>query len=324
MRRSIAVAFCILIVLASSAAAARAATITLRGETGVASAVVRLGDIADISGGQSQERLERLRSVVICSAPPPAETQILSAAATVSALRASGLDLSGLELAGHSQVIVKREYDLISIEELERIFSEHVSERMRWPRDSFIARAPKNLHPVPVPVGERAVAVETAPDEDFCGSVLARLQVIVDGRPYRTLVHRFDVERYVEALVAARKLSRGRPVGASDVAIEKIEQSLVDEDSLTSVEEAVGLLARRTIQPGSVLRADLLTLPPVVRRGEFKSVVCAGSGFQVLTMGRVLEDGAADEVVRVRLPSKKIVKAMVLDSKTLQMVRQGE
>ncbi len=323
MKKNIAV-FCSLLILASSAVTARAATITLRREASVASAVVYLGDVAEIAGVESQERVEKLRSITICSAPPPADVQTLSAGVLASALRASGADLTGLELAGPPQVVVTREHDLISIEELGRAFSGHVSERTGWMQHSFVAKAPKNLRPIPVPTGERVVTAETAANEDFHGSVLARFRVVVDGEPYRVLVHRFGVERYVEALVAARKIPRGRSVSAADVAITKIEQSLVGEGKLTNVGQAVGLMAARTIQAGMALRAEMLRMPPVVRRGEYKSVVCGGNGFQIMTRGRVLDNGSTNDVVRVRLSSRKIVKAVVLDSKTLKMVRQGE
>ncbi|UCD56542.1 MAG: flagella basal body P-ring formation protein FlgA, partial [Candidatus Hydrogenedentota bacterium] len=54
------------------------------------------------------------------------------------------------------------------------------------------------------------------------------------------------------------------------------------------------------------------------------SVILEGNGFNIVTRGRVLEHGCADELVRVRLPSRKIVRARVLNSKTLQVPRQGE
>jgi flagella basal body P-ring formation protein FlgA len=227
-------------------------------------------------------------------------------------------------LAGSPQVTVTRVYDLLPVEELRLAFSAHVAERTGWPLDSFTAKAPRNLQSIPVPVGSRAIKVDTDPGENFRGSVLARLLLEIDGEPYRELGHRFEVERYVEALVAARKIPRGRRLSASDVEVAKIEQSLAGEDSLSSVEEAVGLLAARTIQAGKALRAESLTLPPVVRRGERMTVVLAGNGFQILTMGRALEDGATDEIVRVRLQSRKIVKAVVVDSKMLHMIAQGE
>ena len=113
-----------------------------------------------------------------------------------------------------------------------------------------------------------------------------------------------------------------------DVKTTRIEQSMRSnrsgEGAFTSAEQVVGLLAVRTIQAGKAISADLLTIAPLVHKGEFKSVIRSGKGFRIMTRGRVLEDGAADEVIRVRLPSRKIVRAMVVDSKTLRLLRQGE
>ena len=324
MMRSIFVVCSILLILAPSRVEAQATTIAVRSQAVVVSDVVRLGDVADIASNGSGEGVEGLSSIVICSAPPPAEMQVLGINTIASVLRASGVDPSRLKFEGSAQVFVTREHDLVTVEELDRAFSGHVCDQTGWSRDSLYVKPPKNLHPTPVPVGERSIIVATSPDEDFRGSVFARFQIMVDGKPYRTLAHRFEVERRVEALVTTRKIPRGKLVRASDVELTKVEQSSVGDEPLTSVEQVVGLLARQTIQSGRALSVDMLTSPPVVRRGEFASVVRKGNGFQIMTQGRVLEDGGAGEIVRVRLSSRKIVRAMVLDSRTLRIVSQGE
>jgi flagella basal body P-ring formation protein FlgA len=298
-----------------------AATITIRPEADIASAVVRLRNVADIEGDEGRSRLEEVGAVTICSAPPPAETLLLNADTIVSALMGSGIDLSHLKLAGSPQVLVRREYDAITAEELTRIFAAHVAERTGWPKDSFLAEPPKNLRSTPVPVGNRTLTVTTYPHEEFRGSVPARFQVTINDELYRTLTHRFTIERYTEALVTKRKIPRGQPIMPGDVEVMKKEQSSIDEGSFTHVAQVVGLQAARTLQAGTVLSPDLLTVAPVVRKGEVKSIICSGDGFRIMTRGRLLENGATDDIVRVRLPSRKIVRAMVVDSKTLRLVK---
>lgn len=324
MKRAIAAACIAVVVLALSMAPASAATIMLKDSADVVSAVVRIEDVADIIGDDRSERLERLRAVIVCSAPPPAQSEILPANMIASALVASGIDLSGLKLGGHAHVFVRREHDSISVEELSRLFASHVSGRTGWLVDSFIVKPPKNLQSIAVPVGEREIAVKTQPHEDFRGSVPAHFQITIEGKAYRTLAHRFIIERYVEALAAARKIPRGKAITRDDVETTKVEQSKVDEGSLTRIDQAVGLQATRTIQAGKVLSARLLAVAPIVRKGELKSVVRGGSGFRIMTKGRVLENGGANDIVRVRLPSRRIIRAMVVDSRTLRIVRQGE
>ncbi len=296
------------------------ATITLQDETSVVAPVVRLSDLGTITGTEPQDQLEALGFVPISSSPAPSETMILSINAIAYSLSASGVDLSGLRFEGAAQAHVRREYALVSVDEFQKVFSEHVSERTGWPRDSFIANPPKNMQPVPVPVGTRKIIAETFPEEDFQGSVFVRFQIWIDETLYRELAHRFLIERYVKALVASHKISRGQYVDASDVEVKKVEQSRLDDESFVTEEEIAGLQAVRTIYPDTVLTPDLLTMPPLVRRGQHASVVVSGDGFNIMTRGRVLENGTADQLVRVRLlSSRKIVKARVVDSKTLKM-----
>jgi flagella basal body P-ring formation protein FlgA len=326
----IAVAGVMILLAALTSAIAGAATITIRPRADVASAIVRLADVADVVGESEGERLKELCSVAICAAPAPAETHTLGANTIVDALRASGIDLTGLVLAGSPTALVTREYDTVSVDELKGVFAAHVSDLTGWPIDSFLVKAPKNLRALPVTIGAREIEVETRSKEDFRGSVSARFRITIDGELHRALSHRFAIERYVDALVAARKIPRGKPIMPDDVKTAKIEQSKRPKDSgdgheaFTRVEQILGLMAVRTIPAGKAISADLLTLMPLVHKGEFKSVVRAGNGFKIMTRGRVLEDGGADQMVRVRLPSRKIIRAMVVDSKTLQFVKQGE
>jgi flagella basal body P-ring formation protein FlgA len=341
MKRTIFFAITLALSLAASglffpAAGASAATITLRERAEVIPAVVRLGDVADITGMGGAEnfedaestkrsaRAERLRSVPICSAPPPGESQILGARVIISALNSSGLDLSGLNLGGSDRVVVRRRHDLIRVEDLSRAFADHVSQNTGWPIDSFLVRPPKNLAPITIPVGETQITVETHLEEDFRGSVLAHFHVKIDGQLELTLPHRFQVERYVNALVTSRRVRRGRPLTAQDVEIAKVEQSRVGEDSFTSAEQAIGLVATRTIPEGRSLGTELLSDPPIVHKGEYKSITRSGNGFRVIIRGRLLDDGSAGDVVRVRLPSRKLVRAIVIDSKTLRVVRSED
>lgn len=324
MRRFLLIKALVALFITGLAIEASAASIVLVNETSVKSDLVRLRDVAKISDIESIERFEELCSTVICAAPPPAEAHVLGANMIASALISSGVDVSGLTLAGPTQVIVRREYDVISVEELKRSFLEHVIVRKGWPENSFLVKAPKNLEDMPAPVGENELRIETSLDEDFVGSVLARVQVITDGKPYRIFSRRFNIERYVEALGAVRKIQRGQAVNASDVKIQKVEQSRLKDNSLTDPGQAIGLLAVNTIHPGRILNADMLREAPVVQKGEYASIMWEGEGFHIMARGLVLEDGADNEIIRVRLPTRKIVKARVLDSKTLQVLRNGE
>jgi flagella basal body P-ring formation protein FlgA len=295
----------------------------LKNVANVISSTTLLGDVAIISSSDASERVGHLGAIPLCSAPPPAETLTLSRETVATALKVAGADVSSLRFAGSNEVVVLRAYDLVTLEELQDEFTEYVSRQTGRHRDSYLVTGPKNFVPVPVPAGERTIRVEVFANEDFSGSVLARFQVTVEGKPYRELTHRFGVERYVDALVAAHKIARGQSVSESDVDVGKIEQRLVDREAFTRVEQAAGLVAAQTIRPGAVLDGKLLVGPAIMRKGKEVSIVWEGDGFSITTTGRALEDGRVDELVRVRLASKKIVKATVVDTNTLLIAKEG-
>ena len=319
MKTVISIISLIILALFSSAASADAAILTFKSEAHVPGDIIYLGDVSDITDFDTARQFESLSSTPICAAPPPAEAQILNLNIILSSLRAFNVDVSQLKIAGPTQILVRREYDQVPVSELQQAVARHISTRTGWPMDSFLAQPPKNLRAIPVPIGERTVAVETIPGEDFCGSVPIYFSLTVDGKPYSTFARRFEVERYVEVLIADQKIPRGCSVGASDVRIARIEQSRISKNSFHKIEDAAGLMASRTILPGTVLNPDLLDPPPIVRKGDRVSAIYGGRGFKIMTKGEILEDGSANTIVSVRLPTKKIVKAEVLDSKTLRI-----
>lgn len=315
------VILCTILVLALFDVMTYAATLTFKSQADVTEEVVCLGDVSDIAGIEDHMEVEKLNAIPICSAPPPAENYILGLRTILASLRVHNVDLSQLKLAGSAQILVRRRYDLVSVLELQRAVSQHIAGRTGWTMDSFVASPPKNLRATPIPIGERAITVETVPDEDFCGSVLVRFRISISGKLCDTLIHRFNVDHYVEAPIAVRKIPRGHFVSASDMRMKKVERSRIAGDSFGTIEQAAGLMANRTISPGTVLGEHMLSTPPTVRKGDIAPVVYSGKGFKILTRGHVLEDGATDEIVRVRLPTRKIVRAVVLNSETLQLIR---
>jgi flagella basal body P-ring formation protein FlgA len=296
-----------------------AASLVIQPNASVSSSVVRVGDVAAVAGLPSDIESEKLRAIIICSAPPPAETHIIRAGDIVSALAHSRVQPAGLEIAGAGEVIVSRDFEWLQTEELTEAFRVHVTERTGWAPESFMVRPPANLAPIPVPVGERSVQVSVAPNDQFTGSVLAQCEVLINDEPYRKLSHRFHVERYVETLVCSNKLRRGQPAEQGEFALAKVERSRLRGEPIVDIAQLRGKTVSRVINPGTPVSSDYFVTPPVIKRGETASIIWDGAGFIVVMQGKVLDDGRPGETVRVRLTSKKIVRADVMESGTLQV-----
>lgn len=113
-----------------------------------------------------------------------------------------------------------------------------------------------------------------------------------------------------EYLIAARPISQGQLLDADDVATQVGDLSELPARTLTDMRLAVGKAATMTIAAGSVLRSDMLKVMPVVRQGQSVKVLSRGPGFEVTNEGRALNNGAAGQVVQVRLASGQVISGV--------------
>jgi flagella basal body P-ring formation protein FlgA len=68
------------------------------------------------------------------------------------------------------------------------------------------------------------------------------------------------------------------------------------------------------------LRADLIELPPLVKRGDLVMIVAESNGFKITTLGEVKKTGRLGERIPVaNMDSKKILQARVIDANTVQV-----
>jgi len=73
----------------------------------------------------------------------------------------------------------------------------------------------------------------------------------------------------------------------------------------------LGQVASRPLGAGAVLQDHLLKAPPLVTRRQAVTLEARGRGFRIAREGRALEEGALGESVRVRLPDRTVLNAVV-------------
>jgi flagella basal body P-ring formation protein FlgA len=76
-------------------------------------------------------------------------------------------------------------------------------------------------------------------------------------------------------------------------------------------QQALNAVALRNINIGQPLTLSMLRRPWMVRAGQQVQVQATGSGFNVSSAGKAMNNAAAAETVRVRMPSGQIVNGTV-------------
>lgn len=117
--------------------------------------------------------------------------------------------------------------------------------------------------------------------------------------------------RSVPVVVLRHGVRRGQVLTADDVALEARSSAGLPYDYLLALEDAVGLTVKRTVPGGTVLVPAALERTRLIERGAVVTLVAAAGPVQVKSQGVAVEPAGADQRVRVRTASGRIVEGTV-------------
>ncbi|MBI5587074.1 MAG: flagellar basal body P-ring formation protein FlgA [Deltaproteobacteria bacterium] len=118
------------------------------------------------------------------------------------------------------------------------------------------------------------------------------------------------IKVFQDAVVALNSLKMNGKITKEDVKVMRME-TRDTADTLSSLDEAVGMLARRPITAGSVIRKDCVKPQVVVKRGDRVVVSVENERLKVKTFGTAVEDGSRGETISARMSSGREVTGKV-------------
>ena len=123
----------------------------------------------------------------------------------------------------------------------------------------------------------------------------------------------------VRVVVPVRDIARGEVLDASDLTFGNATGAGLMNGTVTSMDAAVGLEARRVLHAGETLSAADLRRPVVVTKGETVTMIFDAPGVQLTAMGRALGEGGIGDTVTVQNPaSYRMVSAVVTGAGTVR------
>lgn len=203
-------------------------------------------------------------------------------------------------------------------EQIDQAVHRHLSQRlaqqaeregwqgMRLTRKSVALPADAPTHPC-----SQALQVS---DEAGKASALNRQRLTVQcpGAQGWRLVVATQANVFVQAVVTTRVLERGQTITPAMLDRQEVNLARQRRGVIASLEDVVGLSAKRRIRAHQVLGHDMLVSSWLVRRGDKVVVTARHAGIQAAVEGVALDDGRMGAVVRVRNPgSGKVIDAKV-------------
>jgi flagella basal body P-ring formation protein FlgA len=177
-----------------------------------------------------------------------------------------------------------------------------------------------NCHPVAVPEGK--VTFKVAPYGATASPSLVRVGVgvLVNGKPVRTCLVNYRLQRFEEILVTARDLPRLAVLSEADIKSEKRDVLALKGEPFKTAGDLVGRRITNHLSAGSALTDKLTEPAPLVKKNQAVIVTACAAGVQITASGVALEEGALGQAVQVRSDfSKAPFSAVVVGAAAVEL-----
>ncbi len=137
--------------------------------------------------------------------------------------------------------------------------------------------------------------------------------------PWQLFV-RTEIRIYDEVVIAPNAIPRGSVIG---IGMLDLTEKQINRGGYGHYSEAVlveGMVAKRTIRAGSIIKPAMLQAPQLVSRGDQVVIVAANESINIRMNGTALSDGAKGEQISVRNNhSDRVIRAKVVKKGKVQV-----
>lgn len=279
-----------------------------------------LEDISRVTGNDP-ELVRKLRRIEIGRSPLPGKSRGIDEAQIQLRLKQFGIDVSqvGVKVPDNAEVI--RGAARVPKEKIEEVVLSYIRQAVPLRNDRTSVKEIQFDKEVILPKGIVTFSVEPAGGRELSGKVPFAVSMSVGGKFEKKVWAVADIEVLKKVIVAKRPLGRYREITEEDIEVQEMAVSKLPSNPLTDYGDILGKRTRKAIDVTTVLRADMIEFPPLVKRGDVVVVIAESAGMRITALGVVKErEGREGERIRVEnVDSKRSIYAQVVDSKTVRV-----
>ena len=280
---------------------------------------ILLSDIAKIEGGDPL-LIQKLSGLELGRAPLPGNSRNLHENTIKTRLKQNGIDLAELTLNIPPSIEVSRSFIEVGPEKIKGLVSDYISKNILSGNSNASIKSIQVSDSLRLPGGRITYGVKAPRNREMVGQVPFAVNFDVNGRLYKRVWATVTIEVLAEVVITKKPLGRHKPITEDDITVVRMDLAKVPSDVITDPEAVLGKRTSRAIGSKTVLRANLVEFPPLVRRGDVVVIVAETQGLKVTALGEVKKKGAlGDRIPVMNFESKKVLHARVLDSNTVKI-----
>lgn len=309
----------VLLALTATLFAAGTTRISVSPSTLVDGDAVYLRKIAKIEGDDPL-LIDRLGGIYIGRAPLPGNTLEFDAADFNRRLKQNGFVPADLVLQVPAKVVVKRSLIIMNREKIKTLVTEYINQKLLADLPDAKIKEIQVADEIELPDGRISYSVNPTRNADAMGKIQFTVNFEVDGKFFKRTWATATVEVFSDVVVTKKPIGRYKPITEDDIEVQKMDLANLPADVIIDPDAVLGKRAKRVINAQTVLRPNLIELPPLVKRGDVVVIIAETEGLKVTALGEVKKKGRIGERIPViNYDSRKILYARVVDANTVKV-----
>jgi flagella basal body P-ring formation protein FlgA len=196
----------------------------------------------------------------------------------------------------------------------------YIRSNMPWPEKNVRIYFSSRNADATVPGTQVKYEVRGKRNDAFIGDCVYTVRFSENDIVLREEAIRTRVEVFFDVVVSARPLEKDCMIGEEDVRFEGRWFTEMPANIITDLQDVVGKRLLYSVRPNCEITRNMIKNSIVLRRGKLVRIIFENGPLSALTAGLSEEDGARNDVVKVRnVSSSKIVHARVLDENTVRV-----
>jgi flagellar basal body P-ring formation protein FlgA len=301
--------------------------VTLRPRAVVGPRSVRIGDVADLSGGSPPLR-EAVAALDLTDAGAAHSGVTVKRQQVEFRIRLAEVPAGLFRVEGADETRVERDRCTVPEAEVVAAARAAILKLLPWGADDVSVQLVQPVAAqlvVDSPRAEILIKAEPHSGNTPLGRVQMDVSFWADGTRQLVFPVYLDVRLYQKVAVASHKIERGEALSETNVSFDRRPVESL-RDYLSSPEAVAGKRARQALLPGRILTAVDVeddgheVTPPLVRRGEAVKLLVRLGPVNVMATGEALQDGRVGQSVRVRnTDSKQVVLGRVTERSLVEV-----
>jgi len=278
---------------------------------------IYLKDVAEITA--PPELKEKMGAISLGVSPRPGKEKEIAARRLITMVQSAKVMPVDVKMKVPESIRIERAFQSISEETLQQLYERSI----RGELDG----ADVKVHPVKVsgtnqfPKGTLTLSVSKCAKQELMGIVNLRVQVQVNGESCGRLTLSGGVDRFMPVVCVSREVKHHAVLVEQDLTLKNVNISTLSGELITDITSAVGKQTIMSLKPGTCLRSGLLTLPPLVKKGDRVKILASSGKLSVSTMGIAKGSGRRGEQIQVEnTVSNKTVVGRVTGEATVEVI----